>query len=551
MARQVLRVRHADVDRAAAGERELRAREAHRAVAAALEQQLDADALLAGAANEWAGDHARDLGLLHRRREAPARALDRVRRPNHHAPGEPGEHRDDDDAHGQATDGGGVAYSRVILVAMEDRLAELRSRIALLAVIDRSHQVFGADAHRYELAEPLTRDELAGLERALGVALPEDVRAFLLHVGASGAGPYYGLMRLGQSPPHSAADEESLDADLDDDYADDDDAPQHVWDAADLDEDEHDEEEDDGGDDEDEDEPDDEAGRMSLAGTLALADQGCGMTSLLYVQGPHRGEVWADTSGRGHLVAESPSFLAWYEGWLERALVEWAERAAPRIALEGPDAAEELEALSIVFDLLSRRARPSADDLSTLGYLHLRERRYGDADAAFVAASTGPSTSDLSEAERAARLHRDRARLEYVRGNHLRAVDLANTGLHLGHIWYSTTEELRGVLEDALHAAGRVDDALAILDQRASESYFDFGLHHRLANERLARGDVTGASAALERAAHMTNIAGPGATFEDRVARSFGPIIESLRAGGRLRDADALQNRVELLLHAN
>jgi hypothetical protein len=433
---------------------------------------------------------------------------------------------------------------------MEDRLAELRSRIALLAAVDRSLQVFGADAHRYQLAEPLTRDELAKLEHALGVALPDDVRAFLQHVGSSGAGPYYGLLRLGERPVH-ADEDESLDEDLDEDFADDDDSPHHVWDAVGLDDEEDEDEEDQDEDDDTFERTDDEVGRMPLEGTLALADQGCGMTSLLYVQGPHRGEVWADTSGRGHLVAESPSFLAWYETWIERALVEWAERAAPRIALEGPDAPEELEALSIVFDILARRTRPTADDLTTLGYLHLRERRYGDADAAFVAASTAQSTSDLSEAERTARLHRDRARLEYVRGNHLRAIDLANNGLHLGHIWYSTTEELRGVLEDALHAAGRVDDALAILEQRASECYFDFGLHHRLANERLARGDVSGASAALERAAHMTNIAGPGATFEDRVARSFGPIIESLRAGGRLRDADALQNRVELLLHAN
>lgn len=432
---------------------------------------------------------------------------------------------------------------------MEDRLAELRSRIALLGAIDRSLQVFGADAHRYVLAQPLTRDELTSLEHALRVELPDDVRAFLLHVGSSGAGPYYGLLRLGELPADAELEDESLDEELADE-ADDDEGP-HAWYAAAIDDDETD---DDDGDDEHELDDDDHEGdvaRVSLAGTLALADQGCGMTSLLYVDGPHRGQVWADTSGRGHLVAESPSFLAWYESWVERALVEWAERAAPRIALEGPDAPEELEALSIVFDILARRTRPSADDLTTLGYLHLRERRFGDADAAFLAASTGASTSDLSETERAARLHRDRARLEHVRGNHLRAVDLANTGLHLGHIWYSTTEELRGILEDALHAAGRVDDALAILDQRASECYFDFGLHHRLASERLARGDVHGASAALERAAHMTNIAGPGASFEDRVARSFGPIIESLRAGGRLRDADALQNRVELLLHAN
>lgn len=42
---------------------------------------------------------------------------------------------------------------------------------------------------------PVTEPELAGLERALGAALPKAYRDFLLHVG-TGPGPYYGLHRV-------------------------------------------------------------------------------------------------------------------------------------------------------------------------------------------------------------------------------------------------------------------------------------------------------------------------------------------------------------------
>jgi hypothetical protein len=53
--------------------------------------------------------------------------------------------------------------------------------------------VFGALGYKWVVEEPLTRGELAELEAQTGVRLPEEYRAFLLHVGAGGAGPAYGL----------------------------------------------------------------------------------------------------------------------------------------------------------------------------------------------------------------------------------------------------------------------------------------------------------------------------------------------------------------------
>jgi tetratricopeptide (TPR) repeat protein len=381
---------------------------------------------------------------------------------------------------------------------MDARLEAVKQRIALLSVIDTDRQVFGAATHGYALAPPMSGDDLGMLELSLHVALPDEVRAFLRKVGASGAGPYYGLLAFGGT---SAGET-------------DDGAPRSVE-------------------------------------RLVLADQGCGMTSLLLLGGKHRGEVWTDT-GDGELAPEADSFVEWYEAWLDRALLEWVERAAPRLAIDGPDAPAELEAAALAIDLLVALKKPTVSQACSLGYLHLRERRFEDSDAAFVKASRAPDPhSDILRSERTARLHRDRANIAYVRDDFDASIREANDGLAIDSIWASTADELREVLERALHAAGRAEQALAILEIRATNAYFDFAVHHRLATELLARGNVKGAIAVLERAANMPNIGGHDSTPESRVTGSFHPIIAALRAGGRAADAEALEARADVLLHAN
>lgn len=382
---------------------------------------------------------------------------------------------------------------------MDARLAAVKQRIALLSDIDTDRQIFGASEHRYDLAPPLTGDELGTLEHDLAIQLPDDVRAFLRKVGSAGAGPYYGLRRI-----DGKSDSET-----------DDGAPR----GADM---------------------------------LRIADQGCGMSSMLIVGGPDRGKVCLDTGEGGPLVPEADSFIEWYELWLDRALMEWAERAAPRLALDGPQHPAELEAAALTIEILGAIKKPTTTEACSLGYLHLRERRYGDADAAFVVASRAPAPhSDMLLSERDARLHRDRANLEYVRDDFDAAIREAKAGLAIDKIWFSTADELREILERALHAAGRVDEALAILETRASGAYFDYALHHRLATEHLARGNVKAAMSVLERAANMRNMGGPDSTPESRVHGAFGPIIAALRAGGRTSDADALAERLDVLINAN
>lgn len=377
--------------------------------------------------------------------------------------------------------------------------------------------MFGASLHEYRLAPALSAGELAALEARLG-PLPAEYRRFVQELGAYGAGPYYGI--LPAEPPAvwdgatgaGAADparpfpcegETAYDAPL-------------------------------------------PPGAHLLDGTLALADQGCGGRSLLVLRGPRAGEVWSDWTGeQGTLSPEAPGLFAWYEAWLDRALLEWIEAAAPTIALDGPSDPADLEAIALGFELVERESRRQPSLLRTLGYLHLRERRWEDADAAFLAAAAAGAE------EPAPRLALDRARLAAVRGDTARAIWQAQRGLSFADAWYATRDELRDVLERSLAAAGRGEEALVVLEQRAEESAFSLVLHHRLARERLARSDVGRAGAALERAAQMENILGLPEPVEARVAAAFDPIVAELRAAGRAVDAEALAARACLILEGN
>ena len=365
---------------------------------------------------------------------------------------------------------------------VDARLARVRAKVALLAAVDTDRQVFGADTHDFTFAPPLSDTELAALEAPCG-PMPAEFRALLADLGGSGAGPYYGLV-----PPHA--------------------------------------------------EP-----HATLGAIVPLADQGCGGRSVLALPG---GEVWSDwTAEGGTLDPEAPDILDWYEHWLDRALIEWVERVAPRIVLDGFEDPAELEAITEVFEPLVRAAPGNANLLRTLGYLHAREFRWDDATASFeTAAKAGGDEPD-------ARRHLDRARLDLVRGNFSESIARAEAGLACKGLWYSTRDELRDTLERALGGAGRSDEALAVLDTRAAECFFSFSLHHRLARERLARGDVSGAGAALERAASMTNICGAGASSDERLAASFDPIIGELQGARKLVEAEQLAALVDRIKNAN
>jgi hypothetical protein len=395
----------------------------------------------------------------------------------------------------------------------DPRLAAIRDRIRLLASLDPSRQIFGAVTHQHQLAPPLTEGQLVELESRFG-KLPDEYRRFVGTVAAHGAGPYYGLVA-----PSVPEDTDGPGPDPRREFRCDTESP---FDTK-LPE-----------------------GTHLLDGTLYISEQGCGGRSVLVVRGPSAGEVWSDwTREQGTIAREAPSFLVWYEQWIERALLDWIERVAAHIAIDGPSETAQLEGIALAFELVERAASGNPKYLRTLGYLHMREQRWTDADAAFKAASKAGGD------EPEARLALDRARLAVVRGSPDVAIVAVHRGLSCEGLWYSTRDELRETLERAFAATGRADEALEILDERAAERFFSLDLHHRLARERLARNDLENAGLVLERAARMGNIMGRPQPIEERVPASFDPIIAELRAAGRHVDAEALVAQKSLILDAN
>jgi len=70
--------------------------------------------------------------------------------------------------------------------------------IAKLRERDPGFQLFGANEHRYALNAPLSEAQISRFERQHDVVLPADYRRFLKEFGNGGAGPFYGVFKLGE-----------------------------------------------------------------------------------------------------------------------------------------------------------------------------------------------------------------------------------------------------------------------------------------------------------------------------------------------------------------
>ncbi len=402
--------------------------------------------------------------------------------------------------------------------------AEIHERLALLGAIDRGRVVFGAHTHGYRLGAALSEAEVAAREAKLGVALPADYRAFLLHVGAHGAGPYYGLAsfedqdawRAAHAAAGTPADPTSPFPRTRDTF------------------------------------PEADAWR-SLDGLLLLTEQGCGHQSLLVVTGEARGEVWTGFDfgpgdlGHGRLVPEARDFGSWYRAWLDRALFSWAkDRLRPLASTEGISEAEQ-RGIDAARPLVHAYAAlpdveplQPGDSLRALGDLLLFDDRCDDADAAYERAAA------LTPHDAAAQLHLDRARVRRKGARWAEALDEARRGLATDVRSLGRQHELHTEVERALLGLGRTSEAIAAMEARAAGDASYPSLHRMLARAQCDAGDLEGAHRTLLRAversigcyASATEIGAslvaglgmPRPSAERRVTEIYDAFVEELSA---------------------
>lgn len=404
---------------------------------------------------------------------------------------------------------------------------EIHERLALLGAIDRGRVVFGAHTHGYRLGAALSEAEVAAREAKLGVALPADYRAFLLHVGAHGAGPYYGLSsfedqdawRAAHVAAGTPADPTSPFPRTRDTFP-----PSEAW--------------------------------PSLDGLVLLADQGCGRQSLLVVTGEARGEVWTafdfgpggpSDFGPGGLVPEARDFGSWYGAWLDRALFSWAKDRLRPLALNGGASEPERRGIDAARPLVhAYAAAPDVaplqpgDSLRALGDLLLFDDRASDADAAYERAAA------LTPHDAAAQLHLDRARVRRKGARWAEALDEARRGLATDVRSLGRQHELHTEVERALLGLGRTSEAIAAMEARAAGDASYPSLHRMLARAQCDAGDLEGAHRTLLRAversigcyASATEIGAslvaglgmPRPSAERRVTEIYDAFVEELSA---------------------
>ena len=69
--------------------------------------------------------------------------------------------------------------------------------MALSSMAREPRDVFGAEAHEFQLSPPISPEAAAEFEARHRIVLPSDYRWFITAVGNGGAGPFYGVFPLG------------------------------------------------------------------------------------------------------------------------------------------------------------------------------------------------------------------------------------------------------------------------------------------------------------------------------------------------------------------
>ncbi|GHJ96568.1 hypothetical protein SNE510_60870 [Streptomyces sp. NE5-10] len=216
----------------------------------------------------------------------------------------------------------------------DQQWAGIRQRVEALKASPAGSDVFGARGHQWVLEQPLSHAELAELEAQMKVTLPEEFRAFLLLVGAGGAGPAHGmfpvrrvqgrwrwegdgadmadLSRLAEPFPEQGPAPELVEAllaerpeeeDFDEieEFDDAIEAWDERWDAVMF-------------------------APERTVGAIAICHLGCAQREWLIISGSHRGTIWSDCRVDDADLApllgrdgKPVTFAQWYLDWLRQA----------------------------------------------------------------------------------------------------------------------------------------------------------------------------------------------------------------------------------------
>lgn len=197
------------------------------------------------------------------------------------------------------------------------QLVDIKQKLASLKKRDAGLSLFGANKHRYSLQPPLREHDIRKFEQRHTIVLPQGYVQFLTGLGNGGAGPFYGLERLGSSLsagldpsipfPHTQPWNQKFQPTVDEN----DEEYEQQLEAF----------------------EEDYFSVKHLTGVIAICDFGCAVNLNLVVNGAEYGNIWTDDRASDYGIYPSQElgnegrigFLDWYEKWLDNSLASLAK----------------------------------------------------------------------------------------------------------------------------------------------------------------------------------------------------------------------------------
>jgi SMI1 / KNR4 family (SUKH-1) len=174
---------------------------------------------------------------------------------------------------------------------MDPRIPQLRRKLASIPFQAQRSQSFGEKHHKFRLGPKLTEAKVSAFESEHGIALPDAYRQFLIHVGGTGAAPFYGIVPLDRQRVFTMCPQEEPGA------------PRAFTPVR----------------------------RHEYEGDLFLEiiEMGCTDLCAVAVTGPLTGRVLTGNSDGfwGPNVSSAADFLAWYGRWLDHMIAGRDDRA--------------------------------------------------------------------------------------------------------------------------------------------------------------------------------------------------------------------------------